>query len=138
MQSPNISTHLKYIYLLLFLAWVVNQLNLAYRFDLTQYNNIISNKTEEFIEAFSELSLSTFAAYILYTFTIENKFLKFFIVFFTIFYFIDGILSTVIVFDPNNKTANKINETFFKVEYHFTRFVTFGLLFTIYETIFKI
>jgi hypothetical protein len=138
MQSPNISTHLKYIYLLLFLAWVVNQLNLAYRFDLTQYNNVLSPRTEEFIETFSELSLSTLAAYILYTFIIENKFLKFFIVFFTIFYFIDGILSAVIVFDPNNKTVNNINETFFNVEYHFTRFVTFGLLFTIYETIFKI
>jgi len=138
MQSPNISTHLKYIYLLLFLAWVVNQINLTYRFDLTAYNNIISNRTEEIIEAFSELSLSTFATYILYTFIIENIFLKIFIVIFTIFYFIDGILSVLLVFDPNNKTVDNINETFFNVEYHFTKFVTFGLLFTIYETIFKI
>ena len=89
-------------------------------------------------EAIAEISLSVFSAYILYTFNIDSTLLKFFVVIFGIFYFIDGSTSTILLFDQNNKTVNKLNESLFYHEYHFTKFFTFGLLFLIYDTIFKI
>lgn len=137
-QKVNIAMHLKYIYLLLLLAWSVNQVNQAYRFELNYYGYFISDNIHNSFEAIAEISLSVFSAYILYTFNIDSILLKLFVVIFGIFYFIDGCTSTILLFDQNNKTVNNINKSLFYHEYHFTKFFTFVLLYLIYETIFKI
>ena len=137
-QKVNIATHLKYIYLLVLLAWCVNQVNQFYRFEMLHYGKFISDDMHNLFEAIAEISLSGFSAYILYTFNVDSTLLKLFVVIFGIFYFIDGCTSTILLFDKNNKIVKDINETLFYHEYHFTKFYTFGLLFLIYETIFKI
>ena len=137
-QKVNISTHLKYIYLLLLIGWCVNQVNQFYRFEMLHYGKFISDNVHNTFEAIAEISLSVFSAYILYTFNIDSTLLKIFVIFFGIFYFIDCCTSTILLFDQNNKTVYKLSESLFYHEYHFTKFFTFCLLITLYETIFKI
>jgi len=137
-QKVNISTHFKYIYLLLLLAWCVNQVNQVYRFETLHYGKFISDDAHNLFEAVAEISLAGFSAYILASFNIDNIFLNIFLVIFGIFYIVDGFTSTILLFDKNNKTVGNINKSLFYHEYHFTKIYTLGLLFIIYETIFKI
>ena len=137
-KKINIATYLKYIYLLLVIAWVVNQVNQHYRFNLLGHNRIVSEDTQNFFESIAEISLSSFSAYILLNFDIDNIFLKAFIVLFSLFYFLDGLLSTILILYKNNKNIMKLNEDFFYMEYYLTKFFTFGLFLSIYETIFKL
>jgi hypothetical protein len=137
-KKINITLYIKYIYLLLVIAWLVNQVNQHYRFNLVGHNRIVSEDTQNFFESITEISLSSFSAYILLNFDIENIFLKAFIVLFSLFYFLDGMLSTILILYKNNKNITILNEDFFYMEYYLTKFFTFGLFLTIYETIFKL
>jgi hypothetical protein len=112
-KTINIATHLKYIYILLFIAWIVNQINQNYRFDLLNHNKIISHESQNLFEAIAELGLAVFSTYILFKFNVDNILLRCFLIICILFYSIDGILSTIVLFDTNNETIKNINRIFF-------------------------
>ena len=134
----NQSFYIKYIYVLLVSAYLVDQLNQAYNFDMFNYRKIIGYQGHNLIETITELGLSFFSLYILFNFSIQNVLIKFILILFSIFYFLDGIASLMLFVNVNGsrKIVMTINKDIFMTELIITKIGTIALFYILYNTLF--
>ena len=130
--------YIKYIYVLLVASYLSDQLNQFYNFNIFGFNNLIGFKTQSLIETVTELGLSFFSSYILFNFNIQFILLRFFLILFSVFYFIDGLASFILFTNigGNRKAIEAVNKDIFITEFIITKFSTLGLFVLLYTTIF--
>jgi len=130
--------YVKYIFVLLVSAYLSDQINQFYNFNILNFNNLIGLETQNLVESVTELGLSFFSAYILFNFNIQFIILRFFLILFSVFYFIDGFASFMLFTNivGNKKSIEIINKDIFLVEFFITKISTLGLFVLLYTTIF--
>lgn len=132
-MMPN---YLRCIYVLLVLSYIFDQVNQAYRLNWFNYKKIVGMHLQNLIEFLLEFSLSIFSLYILLTFDIKQILLRFFLILFSIFYSLNGILSLLLMFNQNNNKIFNINEDVFYAEFLFTKMFVIALFYIIYSIFF--
>ena len=119
-------------------AYFVDQLNQMYNFNMFNYKSLVHDKAQNIIETISELGISFFSIYILFNFNLQDAIIKFVLILFSIFYFIDGTCSLLIALNIND-TGNSIrnfNKEIFYIEYLITKICTICLFYILYSTLF--
>jgi hypothetical protein len=130
--------YIKYIYVLLVAAYLSDQINQFYNFNIYNFNNLIGSETQNLVESVTELGLSFFSSYILFNFNIQFILLRFFLILFSVFYFIDGFASFILFTNigGNRKAFEIINKDIFLAEFFITKISTLGLFVLLYTTTF--
>jgi len=130
--------YVKYIFVLLVSAYLSDHINQFYNLNILNFNNLIGLETQNLVESVTELGLSFFSAYILFNFNIQFIILRFFLILFSVFYFIDGFASFMLFTNigGNKKSIEIINKDIFLVEFFITKISTLGLFVLLYTTIF--
>ena len=131
-----VSPYIKSIFTLLVFSYLADQLNQMYRLNIFTYKNIVSKSFQDLIECLTELSLSFYAMYILFTHNISSTGVYLFLIFYSLFYLGNGILSAVLVLDKNNKHIHSLNEEVFHCEFVLTKVFTITLFYVLYNTFF--
>jgi hypothetical protein len=134
----NQSFYLKYIFVLLVSAYLIDQLNQFYNFNIFNFANFIGYQGQNILETIFELGISFFSLYILFNFNIQNVLIKFILILFSIFYFLDGIASLMLFVNVNGsrKTVSAINKDIFMTEFFVTKIGTIALFYILYSTLF--
>jgi hypothetical protein len=134
----NQSFYLKYIFVLLVSAYLIDQLNQFYNFNILNFADFIGYQGQNILETIFELGISFFSLYILFNFNIQNVLIKFILILFSIFYFLDGIASLMLFVNVNGsrKIVTAINKDIFMTEFFVTKIGTIALFYILYSTLF--
>jgi len=130
--------YLKYIYVLLVSAYVLDQVNQFYQFDLFNFKKMVGYQGHNLFEMVTEFGLASFALYILFNFSIQSALVKFILILFSIFYSVDAIASTILFMDADEKKAsvNALDNDIFLSEFLVTKVCTIALYIILYNTLF--
>jgi len=131
----DVSQYIRIIFILLVASYIADQYNQIYRLNLFNYKNLVKPSFQNLIEGLVELSLSMFSMCILYN-TNVNLFTYLFLIFFALFYLVNGVLSFLVFSDNNNTKFAILNEQVFYCEFVLTKFFTLGLFYVLYVTFF--
>jgi hypothetical protein len=128
--------YIKYIFVLLVTAYFSDQINQFYRFNLLNYKSFVSGNIQRLIETVLQASISLFSIYILLYFNIQSIFLRFLLILFSVFYFVDSIASFFLLIYGDNKIVHMVNEQIFIAEFFTTKICTLSLFYILFKTLF--
>jgi hypothetical protein len=128
--------YIQYIFVLLAIAYFFDQINQAFRLNFLDYRKLVGDDIHNLVEFISECSLSLFSIYILINFDIKSILIRLFLLTFSVFYFLNGLMSLLLMFYSKNRTLYNINEQVFFIEFLFTKVFVFILFYFLYTIIF--
>jgi len=128
--------YIQYIFVLLSAAYFFDQINQAFRLNFLDYRKLVGDDIHNLVEFISECSLSFFAIYILINFDIKSILIRLFLLTFSVFYFLNGLMSLLLMFYSKSRSLYNINEQVFFIEFLFTKIFVFILFYFLYTIIF--
>ena len=128
--------YLQYIFVLLAVSYFFDQINQAFRLNFLDYRKLVGDDIHNLVEFISECSLSFFAIYILINFDIKSILIRLFLLTFSVFYFLNGLMSLLLMFYSKSRNLYNINEQIFFIEFLSTKLFVFILFYFLYTIIF--
>jgi hypothetical protein len=128
--------YIQYIFVLLAVSYFFDQINQAFRLNFLDYRKLVGDDIHNLVEFISECSLSFFAIYILINFDIKSILIRLFLLTFSVFYFLNGLMSLLLMFYSKSRNLYNINEQIFFIEFLSTKLFVFILFYFLYTIIF--